>query len=425
MAAPVSVRLRMYNVGFGDCFLLSFAYPGARATKRHLLIDFGSASGAKVKTGLTLQAIAHDIAAETGGKLDAVIATHRHNDHINGFATSKDGKGPGDVIRKLAPRVVVQPWTSAPPASARSLTPTLSEPEEEMRTGLSSAHAVARALHAELEARPFRFRPMERAQVRFLADDNRLNESAIRNLAAMGAAGAAEYLRAGQRSAGLARAVPGVRFSILGPASPQDETEVGGRRTNDAAAYWQLQARAAGSTMGKRRPLPFPLATRKPPPRVRWIMRQMDAARGQQLLGVARALDRAMNNTSLIVLIQIGRARLLFPGDAQAESWACALEAPRVGRELAGVDLYKVGHHGSLDATPKALWRALTSQKDRRLVTVLSTKRGVHGTSESTRVPRASLVSALHRGSELTATVGADGKTLDEPWFDVTIPFER
>jgi hypothetical protein len=294
-----------------------------------------------------------------------------------------------------------------------------------MRSGLASAHAVAAALHAEVQARPFRFRPMERTQIRFLAEDNRVNESAIRNLAAMGAAGAAEYLRAGQRSAGLARAFPGVRFSILGPASPQDEPGVGRLRTNEAAAYWHIQARAAGSTMGTRRPLPFPLATRKPPPRVRWIMRQMDAARGQQLLGVARALDRVANNTSLIVLIQIGRTRLLFPGDAQAESWACALAVPRVRRELARVALYKAGHHGSLEATPKTLWRALTGQKDKRMTTMLSTKRGVHGHSDSTRVPRAALVSALRRGSELVATVGADGKTLDEPWFDVTIPVER
>lgn len=37
--APKKVKIRTYNVGFGDCFLLSFDYGGS---ERHVLIDFGS-----------------------------------------------------------------------------------------------------------------------------------------------------------------------------------------------------------------------------------------------------------------------------------------------------------------------------------------------------------------------------------------------
>ena len=40
---PTSVTLRAYQVGFGDCFLLSFHYAGRRRT-RHVLIDFGTTS---------------------------------------------------------------------------------------------------------------------------------------------------------------------------------------------------------------------------------------------------------------------------------------------------------------------------------------------------------------------------------------------
>ena len=39
-AAPKSLMIRSYHVGFGDCFLLSFAC-GPRS-ERHVLIDFGS-----------------------------------------------------------------------------------------------------------------------------------------------------------------------------------------------------------------------------------------------------------------------------------------------------------------------------------------------------------------------------------------------
>ena len=37
---PVAVELRGYQVGFGDCFLLSFIY--GENDKRHVLIDFGT-----------------------------------------------------------------------------------------------------------------------------------------------------------------------------------------------------------------------------------------------------------------------------------------------------------------------------------------------------------------------------------------------
>jgi len=37
---PTRVELRSYQVGFGDCFLLSFVY--GDDDKRHVLIDFGT-----------------------------------------------------------------------------------------------------------------------------------------------------------------------------------------------------------------------------------------------------------------------------------------------------------------------------------------------------------------------------------------------
>jgi hypothetical protein len=52
--------------------------------------------------------------------------------------------------------------------------------------------------------------------------------------------------------------------------------------------------------------------------------------------------------------------KLLFPGDAQIENWAYALSEPTdlhgMKKLLADVDLYKVGNHGSRNATPRTLW---------------------------------------------------------------------
>ena len=61
----------------------------------------------------------------------------------------------------------------------------------------------------------------------------------------------------------------------------------------------------------------------------------------------------AMNNTSVILLMKAGTKKFLFPGDAQWENWAYAL-GKRL-KSLSDVDVYKVGHPGSLNATPKTL----------------------------------------------------------------------
>ena len=70
-----------------------------------------------------------------------------------------------------------------------------------------------------------------------------------------------------------------------------------------------------------------------------------------------------MNNTSLILLFEVNGKKLLFPGDAQLENWSYAVkdadDADATRALLADVDVYKVGHHGSLNATPKKLlWEA-------------------------------------------------------------------
>ena len=82
--SPVRIDFRAYNVCFGDCLLLSFTYaaPIDGRAERHILLDFGSTKAAK--GGPSLRDVAALIEADTHGKLDAVVLTHRHRDHLAG-----------------------------------------------------------------------------------------------------------------------------------------------------------------------------------------------------------------------------------------------------------------------------------------------------------------------------------------------------
>ena len=89
---PTSVTIRSYQVGFGDCFLrlvqLRRGRQGRAPARSHRLRQHRPA---EAKGGFSLDAVAKDIKEKSGGKLTAVVATHRHRDHISGFG-GKTGK---------------------------------------------------------------------------------------------------------------------------------------------------------------------------------------------------------------------------------------------------------------------------------------------------------------------------------------------
>src|SRR5258708_5418249 len=75
------VEIRMYNVGFGDSFLLRM--PTAQGERR-ILVDCGFHSQGKGM--FTDQDLVEQIKEDLDGEpLDVIVATHRHQDHISGF----------------------------------------------------------------------------------------------------------------------------------------------------------------------------------------------------------------------------------------------------------------------------------------------------------------------------------------------------
>lgn len=98
------IAVRMYRQGLGDCFLLTF--PGMDRPV-FMLIDCGVMLGTE-KQVEKMQAVAEDIRATTDGRLDVVIATHEHWDHLSGFIQAKE------VFEKIEIGELWLAWTEDP-----------------------------------------------------------------------------------------------------------------------------------------------------------------------------------------------------------------------------------------------------------------------------------------------------------------------
>lgn len=415
---PVEMILRSYDVGFGDCLLLTFRYA---EFNRHVLIDFGSTRPPKgKKLHAHMLAVAKDIAERCEGKLHALVVTHRHKDHLSGFAY-KDGKGPGAIIRALDPDLIIQPWTENPKAQpgtkkrAKTASSSVKAKQQHLTALTDMNHFAGYVVAASKRLRGNHLKSV-RDQLEFLGDDNDLaNRDAVTNLMKM--KGRKRYVSFGVDS-GLKSILPGVVTHVLGPPTLDQEPGIATQRSKDSEQFWlQLEERAnfwakhgqiarSGSTG---RPL-FPRHVEKRHPwDMRWYRYQAQREQAENMLSIVRTLDGVMNNTSVILLFEAGSKSLLFPGDAQYENWMYALSQAAIVKRLAKVDLYKVGHHGSLNATPKDLWNLFAAKggkaKTGRLESVLSTLAGVHGSEAAhTEVPRDPLVAALTKQSNLTDT---------------------
>lgn len=409
---PKSLTIRSYQVGFGDCFLLTFHYPGTNKAgtnkDRHVLVDFGSTGQPKgVPKDLMLK-VAEDIKEQCNGKLHAVIATHRHKDHISGFATNKKGTASGDVIASCKPDVVLQPWTEHPKARVDATqAPTGMTTNKAFVAALGNMHAISAAILMEAQRRKS-LSPVLKREITFLGDDNLSNASAVENLMQMGKKNF--YLNFGSKS-GLERVLPGVKTMVLGPPTLKQSSEIKIQRSKDEDEFWMFQALANQFVLKPearifRRAKTYTTS----PAYTRWFLKRLSSIRGEQLLGIVRALDKVMNNTSLILLFEVNGKKLLFPGDAQIENWSYALSKPEIRRLLSRVNVYKVGHHGSRNATPKTLWNGFKNRSKKktdkkRLKSFMSTMKDKHGKAQShTEVPRKTLVTALQTESELFNT---------------------
>jgi beta-lactamase superfamily II metal-dependent hydrolase len=391
-----TVRVRMYQVGFGDCFLLSFEYAGKAEPAHHILVDFGTR---ELAAGLGLADIARDIDAHSSGGPDVVVLSHRHQDHMSGFG----GDGTEDIVGRWKPRMVVRSWTEDPEAPADAAGPAGTT----LQAGLDQGRAFAIALAQEISTSARGVR----ADLRELAIAQLANQAAVDRLNTWSQGGKGVYVNYGKPLA-IDAVVPGVQIHVIGPPTVAQHPAVAKERST-SPEYWQLYRGLVAAGAFNPAAEDKSAAEKQLVGPARWVVERLQGPQLRSLLRIVTALDHAMNNTSVILLIQAGDRRLLFCGDAQIENWEYALTFAGDSKDvldlLRGVDLYKVGHHGSRNATPRTLFNlwAEPGTRERKMTALMSTKPGVFpGTPGSgTEVPRQTLLTALRQRMTLCSTM--------------------
>jgi hypothetical protein len=398
---PNTVAIRLYGQGLGDCFLLASPAAEAGADPCYVVIDCGIAKNTPDEEA-RMAAVVADIGKATGGVIDILAITHEHYDHISGFFHSKA------AWQALTVRSLWLPWTEIegdPDAD------TLREKKNSLN--LAAARAVERSLRtADPEAlsglrMQSGFLGVDLgAPAEGFAAANAVMAEALEIVKGLCPADRHVFCEPGE-----VRPLPrtGIRAFVLGPPRPkvlrkpggrslvrllEDEKEMYGYRdigqTPDSGGGHSMALGAgperdalAQALIGDLeddefdRYCPFDGTQRIPWDEAMlqpffWehytsaeAWRRVD----DDWLGAAPELAlRAgglTNNVSLVLAFELPQSKkvLLFPGDAQVGNWLSwhkieqwkedgAPPAPADMKDLlARVCFYKLGHHGSHNAT--------------------------------------------------------------------------
>ena len=386
------LRIKMYNVGFGDCFLIILP------TNKTILVDAGFHSQGKGTfsgNDLVEQIIEDLREISDPPRIDVVVATHRHQDHIYAFNS--------EHWSEVEVGEVWLPWVED-----RSNAKAMSLWKRQRRFAQQLAAAIP----------TFNLNEDDRQSVEFLLWNAGVDPDSLSGLTAAGGwsnAAALDCLHNGfaRRDKAQPRflpasnvfpetfetpALPGVTIHVLGPPRDPDLLEDLNPEA-DGETYRALALRVARAQEAAGAPIlagPFAEAWEVPETETGFqleseeVQRMVDLAQGADAVFAAEKLDGMINSTSLVVIIEIQKARLLFAGDAEWGTWKHILENDEACALLRGATFFKVGHHGSHNATSKTLVEKILP---RGIPAMISTQEGPG--NYRNRIPLSELLQAL------------------------------
>jgi beta-lactamase superfamily II metal-dependent hydrolase len=330
-----AIRVRMYNVGFGDCFVVTFITKERPYT---MLIDCGHHPAGASETGPDFWSVVASLIADLpiidgARRIDVLAITNSHTDHVNGFSRA-------ELWKDISVGEMWMSWTRDPDAAGI----------EQRATNVK-----AFATLAELGKGPLRYLPrpdrypdtLDGASLSCLPTDVMVHVlGPSRDLAVI------RTMRAPRGATFDAGNDPVANTS----ATTVDDT---GDDSDD-----ELGELSSEIEQSEAESIVEPTAPR-----------------------LAR-LDTATNGTSLVLLVEVGGQKLLFASDAMWGTWQMMLADPIADALLRDVVFYKVAHHGGLDSTPRAFVEGGYLRDAVAMVSVSSVRMWKH-------IPNSTLLDAL------------------------------
>ena len=339
----MSITLRAYNVLFGDALLVSWDEADG---VHHAWVDFGNFHN---DANAVFEKVYNDVLQRTAGKLDLLVITHRHLDHMEGFFSLRKRFKTDFTIERL--------WHA-------HVTPTLDHVFE------IAERTICNRLPASIPDSDTDIGRAFRNNFGAQGDKIRQQMADILNEIGVPASRVFKIHRGVDLKPALPPGLKKLGIEVFGPEQ-------------DSNRYLQplehaLQARGVFISAVNGR---VKVTKEDPFDGVRAVKFKKSALAGladvarlrRQLqtggLSVLAAVDTTRNNTSIVMRLTHGSARLLLVGDAEEMSW----EIMRKNGASLKADVIKVGHHGSINASPEWSFKTVMPTKLASNAAVIST----------------------------------------------------
>jgi beta-lactamase superfamily II metal-dependent hydrolase len=381
-----TIKVRMYNTRFGDCFLLAF--PVGNNKFKYVLIDCGIHHSTSGKKDI-MKKVARSIKKATNSHIHLLVVTHEHTDHIEGF------KSANDIFNGFTIDNVWMGWTE------NYADPRVRDLDKKFKLYLEALKIAKNKLKHQNKAFADKLDGLLGFYAEDMGADGKILSLTNRNtmIWLKEKAKKLKYCSPGGKPLQV-KGLTGVRFFVLGPPTQKDLLKEKGVSSSEYKAETYLTDpgndflddfvrevlkeskskslgldEAGGILQHDRNPFDerfhikknetyrseFEQFFQKMYTDKKNDWRQIDD-KWLELSGeLAIKMNSHTNNSSLALAIELGKKGkvLLFPGDAEVGNWLGweDLTWEVDGKAITNDDLlkrtvlYKVGHHSSHNAT--------------------------------------------------------------------------